>query len=148
MLTPPVLPTGPNAFAAVRRHHIHEGVDLFTDGPQPVYAVEPGIIRRIDWFTGEQVGSPWWLPTKAIYIEGPSGLVVYGEVKPRDELGVSVEVLEGTCLGFTARVLRNDKGKPTTMLHLELREPGHTENFDWALNTPKPSWLLDPTPFL
>ena len=149
LMTPKAMPTNPaNMFGAVRKHHIHEGVDIASWSPDAVFAVEPGVVRRIDWFTGPQAGSPWWLPTKAVMVEGPTGLVVYGEISPRPELGIGVEVREGTCLGVTTRVLRKDKGLPTTMLHLELRAPGHTENFDWQLGTPKPDWLLDPTPHL
>lgn len=138
----------PAAFGVKRKNHFHEGVDLHVIGKESVFAVEDGIIRHIDWFTGPDAGSPWWLPTKAMMVEGAAGLVVYGEIEPFAELQVGDRIKQGSCLGWVMRVLVNDKGAPTEMLHIELRKPGHTERFDWTLDKEKPDWLLDPTPYL
>lgn len=149
MLMQPNVPTsGPASFAHVRRHHIHEGVDLHTTGLQTVYAVEDCTVVKACQFTGPEVGSPWWLPTWCVMAEGASGLVVYGELGTLFLAREGERVAQGESLGCLTRVLRHDKGYPTTMLHIELRKAGHTELFDWKLGTPKPDWLLDPTPFL
>lgn len=149
MLTPKEVPTsGPASFGYVRRHHTHEGVDLLTTGPQTVFAMEDCEVVRVCQFTGPEVGSPWWLPTWCVMAEGPSGLVVYGELGTLFLAREGDRVRQGDSLGSLTRVLRHEKGYPTTMLHLELRKAGHTELFDWKLGEPKPDWLLDPTPFL
>jgi len=140
----------PGAFSSVRKHHIHEGVDIYCDHGIQVRAVEAGLITHAQWFTGPEAGSPWWLPTYAVFVEGASGLVVYGEVNPRLAFGAhpGAQVKRGQALGRVERVLRKNKGLPMSMLHIELRAPGHTERFDWQLDSPKPDWLLDPTPYL
>jgi hypothetical protein len=103
-------------------------------------------------FTGPDVGSPWWNPTDAVFVWGKSGIVVYGEIQT--SLVKGQEIQRGDLVGRVKRVkrvLKNDKGLPTSMLHLELREPRCLEAFelfDWALDAPQPGWLLDPTPHL
>ena len=143
------LPPHPGAFAVMRKHHVHEGVDIYCPEKTAVRAVEDGIVRLVTPFTGEAAGSPWWLPTQAVFVEGASGLVVYGEVTTGCRAGQQVR--RGEAIAAVRRVLRHDKGLPTCMLHLELRDPAHREAlqlFDWALGAPRPPWLLDPTPFL
>lgn len=139
---------GPASFGHVRKHHIHEGVDLHVNWPEGVFAVEPGHVVWKGWFTGPGAGSPWWLPTMAVMVKGESGIVVYGELDQHLLPDMNEDLDTGSYIGHIARVLRNDKGAPTHMLHLELRKPGYTELFDWKLGDPKPDWLLDPTPFL
>lgn len=149
---PETIPTGehPGAFGVRRRHHFHEGVDLHCPEGTPITAVEAGVVVAVVDFTGEKAGSPWWLPTSAVMVRclGLGPLVVYGEIVPCARLRVGMTVEQGDLLGHVARVLRNDKGKPTSMLHIEVRAPGHTELFDWGLDVPKPGWLRDPTPYL
>jgi hypothetical protein len=141
-------PGSPGAFGVQRKHHIHEGVDLHCDEHERVYTVEAGIVVGIVNFTGPKAGSPWWLDTKAVMVEGASGVVLYGEIDPVFGLMLGERMKAGESIGHVKRVLRHDKGAPTSMLHLELRAPGYTELFDWPLNQPKPDWLLDPTQHL
>ncbi len=54
----------------------------------------------------------------------------------------------GDTIGEVVRVLRQDRGLPTTMLHLELYAPGVREPVWWRLNEPRPAGLLDPTEWL
>lgn len=141
-------PGSPAAFGVCRKHHIHEGVDLHCNETEAVYTVEAGKVVGIVNFTGPKAGSPWWLDTKAVMVEGASGVVLYGEIEPAIGLMLGEQMNVGESIGRVKRVLRTDKGAPTSMLHLELREHGYTELFDWKLDQPRPDWLLDPTQFL
>jgi murein DD-endopeptidase MepM/ murein hydrolase activator NlpD len=144
---PPIPQEGePGAFGAKRRFDIHTGVDLYACEGEPVLAVEDGIVTYIQRFTGEEAGSPWWLSTDAVLIEGASGVVLYGEVTPRVQ--PNMRVIAGDVIGQVKRVLRHDKGTPTSMLHLELYAPGVKDGCWWRLDEPKPAELRDPTELL
>lgn len=69
----------PGAFGAVRKHEIHNGVDIYTDGMVDVFAVEDGELIETGNFTGKDVGSPWWEDTQYMIVEGHSGFIVYGK---------------------------------------------------------------------
>ncbi|HUU59552.1 MAG TPA: hypothetical protein VMZ50_08415 [Phycisphaerae bacterium] len=134
------------AFGAARRHDVHTGVDLHCPEDALVTSVEPGVVVAVEDFTGPDAGSPWWLPTKAVLVEGDSGVVVYGEVTPLLAEGSRIGV--GIPVGYVRRVLRNDKGRPTAMLHLELMAPGARTTLWWRLGADRPAGLLDPTAML
>jgi len=58
-------------------------------------------------------------------------------------------VKAGAILGFVIPVLKKYKGRPTSMLHLELYDHGYKDDWgEWKLDTPKPEHLKDPTPYL
>lgn len=135
----------PGAFAHVRRNHTHEGVDLYGLKGDLVVALFGGEIVFNGPFTGRLAGSPWWLPTSAIAVEGSEGVLFHGEIEAFD-LPVGALVEAGQPLGRLARVLRSDKGRPLHMLHLELYEPGVRQSVGiWASGAPRPTALLDPT---
>lgn len=142
----PVWPDYPGTFGAVRTHDIHTGVDLYTGVGERVLAVEEGVVVKIENFTGESAGSPWWNETKAVLIEGPTGVVCYGEIEPSVSVGDTLA--QGAVIGHVLQVLKKNKGRPQTMLHIELYEFGHRETLIWSLGDPQPSALRDPTPFL
>jgi phosphopantothenoylcysteine decarboxylase len=156
------IPVGnhPGAFGYRRRHDVHTGVDLYVApglaALAHVRAVEPGTIRAISPFTGPSAGFAWWLDTRAVLVEGPSGCVGYCEMEPLPGLVVGQKVKKGERLGQVVPVLRPGKERPDIpghsrwMLHVELYERD-LENVQWvAWETPltKPAQLLDPTPFL
>lgn len=130
------------AFGVQRKHHIHEGIDLYCSSGAVVRAVERGIVVVVEPFTGPNAGSPWWLDTQCVLVEGASGVVVYGEIATEVPVGSVVDV--GAPLGTVARVLRVNKGRPQDMLHLELHAPGTRQCPEWT--TERPATLLDPTP--
>ena len=142
------LPIGehPGAFGVKRKHHHHEGVDLYCRNGNTIDAVERGIVVAVIPFTGEHATppSPWWNDTWAVLVEGDSGVVVYGEIRP--DVRVGDEVVPGWTIGWVTQVLKVDKGRPMSMLHLELHQRGTREVFDWV--DARPSTLLDPTPYL
>lgn len=140
------LPPHPGAFGVRRKHHSHEGVDLYVPQGTPVRAVEAGTIVAIKPFTGPHAGLDCWLDTWAIFVSGASGTVVYGEVAAHTKVGQMV--VAGELLGVVIRVLRHDKGRPMSMLHLELRGHGNTDDIEWLDHENRPAALLDPTPFL
>lgn len=140
------LPPHPGAFGIRRRHHTHEGVDLYVPISTPVSAVEAGQVVAVKPFTGPKANTPWWLDTMAVFVQGPSGMVVYGEIAAHVIAGQSVAC--GEILGVVIPVLRHDKGRPMSMLHLELRENGNTADIEWRVHTEKPKGLKDPTEFL
>ncbi len=136
----------PGAFAVRRRHHVHEGVDLYCPEGTSVHAVEPGLVVAVMPFTGPKAGLPWWLDTEVVLVEGASGVVAYGELK--SEVSVGQRLQSGQRLGHVMRVLRHDKGRPTSMLHLELHAPGTRTCPEWPLEASRPESLRDPTPWL
>jgi len=135
------------AFGVKRKHHIHNGVDLYCCPSDMVYAVEDGTVVDLRQWTGESVGSPWWNDTWALLVEGESGVVAYGEIfKGYQKKGDKVK--RGDLLGGVKTVLRRYKGRPMTMLHLQMYKHGKFCAGGWNTNDPKPDALIDPTPFL
>lgn len=146
------VPTGdhPGAFGVARKHDIHSGVDLYTDHLAPVFAMESGTVVHIGNFTGASVGSPWWKETKAVMVEGASGVINYGEVRPNVKVGDKIK--KGDLLANVLQVLPNDGLRPaiphhnTSMLHIELYNHGVVKFIDsWKLGEAKPNDLQDPT---
>lgn len=145
--TPLPLPPHPGAFGVARKFHVHEGVDLYCAPNTVVRAIEDGQIVNIIAFTGANAEppSPHWHDTKAVLVEGASGVIVYGEIRPETRLTVGQNVRCGERIGFVIPVLKTDKGRPMTMLHLELHDHGTRDAFEWAVNGIKPPSLRDPT---
>jgi len=135
------------AFGAKRRHDIHKGVDLYCPTGSIVRAVEDGRVVDIRWFTGEKAGCPWWNDTMAVSVEGESGVVVYGEILIDNVLDMRVgkKIVQGEYVGDVERVLKKDKGRPTSMLHLALHNHNVLSNGRWDIGKPQPTGLMDPT---
>lgn len=143
------LGTHPGAFGTVRRCHIHEGVDLYGQPGAPVYAMEAGVVVARQAFTGEAAGSPWWADTECLLVEGECGVLNYGEIQPLSALKPGVPVIAGQLIGHLVTVLRKDKGRPRTMLHLERYVKGTCAPLaEWRLLRPQPGMLCDPTSLL
>jgi len=144
------IPENPHlgAFGARRKHHCHEGVDLYAPVGAEVLAVEEGLVRAILPFTGPGAGSPWWHDTQCVLVEGSSGVVNYGELAPASGLVVGSELSRGALIGRVVQVLVKDKGLPMSMLHLELYLAGVTEPLEWLPDDLQPPTLCDPTLFL
>ena len=136
----------PGAFAVQRKYHVHEGVDMYVPPGTPVCTVESGQVLDVRLFTGPNLGHEWWLNTYAVWVEGASGVVVYGEIEPCVSIGQ--QLIAGDQIGKVIPVLVKDKGRPTSMLHLELRESGNTDDIEWIDFDQQPAALRDPTPFL
>lgn len=144
------LPVGadhPGAFGYIRANHVHEGIDLYCADGTPVHAVEDGVVVAVLPFTGPSAvpPSPWWHDTQAILVEGASGVVVYGEVGIGTGIREGVHVGAGEAIGHVRRVLVKDKGRPVSMLHLELHRHGTRDAFEWTIDSGRPASLLDPT---
>lgn len=133
-------------FGAIRKYDIHTGIDIYCNPNCEVIAVESGVVKNIEEFTGPSAGSPWWRETKAVWVEGDSGVVVYGEIDPIVNIGDKVS--PGDLIGFVKTVLSNNKGLPMTMLHIELYNKEMTETVWWKHGEEQPETLLDPTDFL
>ena len=143
----PEWPGAAGSFAAVRKFDIHTGVDLYCPEGTSVLACEPGIVVRVEDFTGPKAGSPWWNATQAVLVKGDSGIICYGEVTAEVEEGMEVSTLQR--LGTVKQVLKRNKGKPMSMLHVELYDPEtFAETVVWPLGKKQPTSLLDPTRFL
>lgn len=144
----PLLPH-PGAFSCVRKHHKHEGIDLYANDGDIVLSIEDGLVIDIFPFTGEHVDTPWWNNTWAALIEGDSGVINYGEIIPNENLKIGHTLKAGDTVGYIKTVLTKDKGRPMSMLHLELYEKGTKKAVNcWSLNENKPNNLLDPTNLL
>lgn len=145
------IPLAPHvgAFGVKRKHHIHEGIDLYADEGEPVWAINEGVVTSIYIFTGPVVGMPWWRETWAMAVQDETGSWVYGEIEPDPDIHVGDLVRANELLGTVKRVLVKDKGRPTSMLHLERWKLGcipYTRN--WLGGQPQPEFLEDPTPYL
>lgn len=143
---PPIIPSGnhPGAFGTPRKHDVHTGIDLYCEDGDYVYAIEDGIVVNICDFTGPKANLPWWNDTRAILIEGKSGVILYGELS--EEVSIGDTVSEGQLIGKIKRVLKINKGLPMDMLHLELYETGYRGDGEiWNLGEPKPNMLNDPS---
>lgn len=136
------------SFAFERKNHIHEGVDLYAPIGEPIYAVEDGVVVNVEHFTGQYADPPstWWNDTQAVLIQGRSGVVVYGEIEAKVVKGQ--EVKAGDLVGNVLTVLKKDKGRPMSMLHLELYETGATMTHPWDVGAARPPGLKDPTQHL
>jgi murein DD-endopeptidase MepM/ murein hydrolase activator NlpD len=148
----PPIPLGlvhPGAFGIDRHLHVHTGVDLYAPYGCPVYAMESGKIVHIEWFTGPSIAMPWWNDTRAMYIEGDTGVFNYGEIQELSCWKVGDTVEAGDVLGYVVTVLRKYKGRPMSMLHVELYDHGYKDDWgEWKIGTPKPEHLKDPTNYL
>lgn len=138
----------PGAFGFKRKYHTHEGVDLYCKEDEVVWPVECGVVTAIAPFTGEIADppSPWWHNTYSVMVEGESGAVLYGEIIPAADIKVGKILTSRTVVGTVTQVLKKDKGRPMTMLHLELHKPGTTIAKEWV--DTRPESLLDPTKHL
>lgn len=142
----PIGPEHPGSFGFKRANHTHEGIDLYCPEGTTVRAVEAGTVVAVINFTGPSATppSPWWNNTQAILVEGETGVVVYGEIMTQLEVG---DVLAaGSLIGHVVQVLTKDKGRPMSMLHLELHEHGTRDAYEWL--DERPPSLLDPTSHL
>lgn len=139
----PALPPYEGQFGALRKHDIHTGVDLYCEVGSKVFAMEAGTVVAVENFTGIFADSPWWNDTKAVLVEGESGVILYGEINPTVQVGDYV--FAGDLVGTVIQVLKKDKGKPLAMLHLECYTAGTRESVLWKLGEAKPENLLDPT---
>lgn len=138
-------------FAAVRRHHIHEGVDVYAKEGAPVHAMISGQVINIRPFTGEKAGHPHWNDTDCImiYHDNQTGILNYGELVPIEGLAIGDEIAAGQIIGHVKRVLKNDKGRPTSMLHIERYVIDTVMPIpEWPLEVVQPRQLLDPSPIL
>lgn len=144
----PVLPH-PGAFGKIRKNHIHEGIDLYCEENESIYAMEEGKVVSITPFTGEIAGSVWWNNTWSLMIEGKSGVINYGEIKVDELINVGQNIKEGQIIGKVLQVLKKDKGRPMNMLHLELYEKGTLVPVSqWNLEGEKPLGLKNPIKLL
>lgn len=143
--TKPLFPDAVGKFGVQRRHEYHSGVDLYCEVGTLVCAVQDGVVVAIENFTGPDSTppSPWWNPTQAVLVQGSDGVVVYGEITAKVQIGQVLRA--GEVLGVVDKpVLKNYKGRPTTMLHLELLTSGATKSEVWGLDQPCPPTLRNP----
>lgn len=138
----------PGSFGFRRKHHTHEGIDLYAPPGTEVMCVEGGVVVVIEPFTGPLAGSPWWHDTQAVFIEGDSGVVVYGEIIVSSQIDIGDNVKPGDVIGHLTPVLKKEKGRPACMLHLELHEHGTRCAPGWEHDAERPITLRDPTCYL
>lgn len=142
----------PGAFGCARKHNFHEGVDLYGEKGDWVYAIRNGIVLENMKFTGPSVGYSGWLETDALLIKDEAGFYVYGELKSLLKKGDSV--LAGNKIGELTPVLPPEKHRAdipehsVTMLHLErcnnLYDPCMGWS-SWETRDSRPKYLEDPT---
>lgn len=138
------LPQNPqNHFAAPRKHDIHTGIDLFAPVGTEVYSIQEGVVIDVGYFTGKEVGMPWWNTTQYVMIETNGFVCNYGEISPLVKIGDIVK--PGDLIGTVQQVLKKDKGLPQSMLHFELYSGNPNGWAIWNLGEDRPEKLLSPT---
>lgn len=145
------LPLGkylPAGFGARRKFNLHTGIDLFCNHGQMLAAVEAGTVVSIKDFSKNKNKSPWLNKTRAILIEGRSGVVAYCNVIERTGLTVGTKVEAGEIIGNVVRINKKQRKNDICMLHLELYKAGTRKRVTWSYNYPKPPQLLDPSKYL
>ena len=144
------------SFGVYRKFDRHNGVDLYCKEGEIVHAVEDGNVVCIEEFTGSNAGTPWWLNTMCVKVEGASGVVGYGEILPNKNLYVGKFVKKNTEIGNVTPVLRPEKlrkdieGHSCSMLHMQIYQYGtlHMPD-DWRLEDKEvPVGVIDPTQYL
>ncbi|HTY62764.1 MAG TPA: M23 family metallopeptidase [Acidobacteriota bacterium] len=134
----------PGSFRFPRHFDVHCGIDLYAPMGAPVHAMEAGRVIQVDWFTGPSVDTPWWRDTRAVYVEGESGVIIYGEVQ--EDVKEGDEVAAGQVIAYVMPVLNHWKGRPMSMLHLELYDKRWTETLgESEIGESEPDYLKDPT---
>ena len=112
------------SYMVKRKFDVHTGVDLYAPVRSRVYAIEDGEVVSVRPFTGKIVGQDHWNNTYALDIEGYTGTICYGEIDYDEELKVGDRVEKGQIIGTVERVLKEFKGKATSMLHLAIHRHG------------------------
>lgn len=131
-------------FAAIRKHDLHAGIDLYANIGEPVSSITTGIVVHIGQFTGAAVSSPWWNDTSCVVISDGLYDIVYGEIRP-DNLHIGQSITMGDIIGHVQQVLKVDKGvTPTAMLHLECWKAGTYKDVVWKTLNEQPDGLLNP----
>lgn len=145
----------PGAFGCARKFNFHEGIDLYGQQGDWVYAIKDGVVVSNMTFTGPKEGHPWWLDTDALLIKDEEGYYVYGELRSSLKKGDVVKA--GNKIGELTPVLPPHKkrddipGHSVTMLHLERWSLEYDESLgwsSWANRESRPIYLQDPTPEL
>lgn len=145
----------PGAFGCARKHNFHEGIDLYGEPGDWVYAIREGTVISNMTFTGPKEGHSWWLDTDALLVKDEDGYYVYGEL--RSTLKAGDVVTPGQKIGELTPVLPPHKkrvdipGHSVTMLHLERWSLAYDEVGGWSAwqtRESRPNYLLDPTPEL
>jgi hypothetical protein len=142
----------PGAFGCARKYNFHEGIDLYGEPGQWVYAIRDGEVISNMGFTGPAEGHPWWLPTNALLVKDEDGYYVYGELNSPLQKGDKVRA--GDKIAELTPVLTPDKFRPdipghsVTMLHLERWDNTYDPSTgwsSWATRDSRPKYLKDPT---
>ena len=131
-----------SSFAHIRKHDIHTGIDLHTEEGSKVLSIAKGKVIKVIHFTGTKANSPWWEETDAILVSHSFGVVLYGELTAKVKEGEELEM--GQEIGLIKRVLKTNKGKPQSMLHLEYYNQKVDDGVVWNLNEDVPKGLLNP----
>ena len=147
----PLGKSNPSGFASKKKYGYHTGVDIICNVNDIVTSVEDGIVTSITNFSRDYTNKkPWINMTKVILVEGESGLIVYGNIKPKKGLRVGDLLDIGDEIGKVMPVYKKHNKTTTAKckLKIEWYKPGTIKRLSWRYDGYKPSSLLDPTPML
>lgn len=123
----------------------HTGVDIQCEPEQQVVSMEYGVVVDIQPFIKAKESNNV-RKTKTIFVEGATGVIVYGNVIYDSNLEIDQEVEAGQPIGKTVNIYRNKSNKHNVCyLHIEWYEPGTRKRVNWNPNYPKPEHLWDPS---
>lgn len=131
------------SFLIKRRFDYHAGVDLYAPEGASVYAIEDSDVVSIRAFTGAEAECPHWNETQCVDLEGQTGILCYGEIKPDPNLKVGDRVRKGQTIGHVIPVLKKDKGKAMSMLHFSMHSHGW-KHMVKDQNDPEQEHFFDP----
>lgn len=139
-----------NSMGARETHdqsHLKCGVDLNCDSGTSVYAVESGNIVSIETFFNNKK-RPWISSSKAVLVEGPNGVVCYGNVAVNNNLKIGAQIKQGDAIGTVVSYYKKEQNKGTSRLRIELYRFGTIKRPKWRIGKPPPKNLLNPTSLL
>lgn len=119
------------------------GIDLECSENTLVQAIEDGIIINITDYSGSNSNNPWWNPTKSIFVEGASGVIVYSGISPQQTVFENKFINEGDIIGIVKSIAKNK-----TFLNLQNYSFGEKDFVYWKFKEEKPENIHNPRKLL
>lgn len=115
------------------------GIDLECSENTQVQSMEDGIITNIKNYSGMNSDNPWWHPTKSVFIEGASGVIVYSGISPQQSIMVGNFLNEGDIIGIVKSIAKNK-----TYLNLQNYSFGEQDFINWKFKNEQPENIYNP----
>lgn len=115
------------------------GIDIKCSENTQVQAIEDGIILNVKDYSGLYSNNPWWNPTKSVFVEGASGVIVYSCISPQQSIFIGGFVNEGDILGIVKSL-----SKDNVHLNLQNYSFGEKDFINWKFKSEQPENIHNP----